>query len=468
MFNLLTLLIIIGIPSFFLIQKNPDFFFWFGLMMFFDPGGYVEGYLGGNLLGLLNVTDVFFVVMMTCLISVKNKINPFKTDKDFKKIFFYLLWFHLFFIIIYGLIIPIYNGRLDFVFFLVKSREYFMALPIMYAVYIFAHRNFALFFNIFIYISALVLILYFVTLTTGVELIPVWRFDRYSGYDYQRISLWNYGLIHWVLNLGIIAFFLFLKKKKAIPKINLLYLSAVLMAVTLLITLTRREYLYIGFSVIVISIVLWYLFRMSKLKIYFKTILPAFIVLFFLVLLIPQSFEGVGRIFQDTFSIILTGQDTRGVTDYRIAGTGDLEIARSMISENLFWGTGYLPYTWAEVVRMKLAGDPFAAAIDASGEIPLYGILFRMGLIGFLLGSFIFIAVIKIIIKLLKHIKRNPVPQSNLEFLFILFLLVELMIGFTFNLYSTYGAFFSPIKMVIIALKLSFLFALKNILIDEK
>ena len=48
--------IIIIISLIIIIRNKPDFWFWIFLNLFFDPGGYVYGFLGGTLVGPLHIT----------------------------------------------------------------------------------------------------------------------------------------------------------------------------------------------------------------------------------------------------------------------------------------------------------------------------------------------------------------------------------------------------------------------------
>ncbi|MFO7526772.1 MAG: hypothetical protein R6W68_15065, partial [Ignavibacteriaceae bacterium] len=54
-----------------IIRNKPDFWFWLFLNFYFDPGGYIDGYLGGKLFGPLNMTDVFIAGIIVCLISAR-------------------------------------------------------------------------------------------------------------------------------------------------------------------------------------------------------------------------------------------------------------------------------------------------------------------------------------------------------------------------------------------------------------
>ena len=58
-------------PLIIFIWKKPDFFFWLFLNLFFDPGGYVNGFLGGNVFGRFNVTDICIFFIVICLMSPK-------------------------------------------------------------------------------------------------------------------------------------------------------------------------------------------------------------------------------------------------------------------------------------------------------------------------------------------------------------------------------------------------------------
>ncbi|MBK7380880.1 MAG: hypothetical protein IPJ03_18140 [Ignavibacteriales bacterium] len=213
MIEIIIVLLVILIPSFILIQRYPDFFFWLFLMLFFDPGGFFQGYFESNIFGLIDYSDVIFVLLVIAILSVKKGTVLINNDKDFKKIFYYFLLVQIYYVIFYGFLVPYLNNRIDFQFFLQKNRMYFMALPIMYGVYLFTQRSINIFFKMLVFFSITLLILYLITLLTNIPIVPLETLERYTGSGIERISMLSYGLIHWILPIAIILFFIKQRKR---------------------------------------------------------------------------------------------------------------------------------------------------------------------------------------------------------------------------------------------------------------
>jgi len=465
MIELIILILIILIPLVLLIQKFPDFFFWLLLMLFFDPGGFFEGYFESNIIGLVDYTDLIFVLIVISILSIKNKINLFNSDKDFKKIFIYLLVFQIYYIIFYGFLIPYLNNRLNFLHFLQKNRMYFMALPIMYGVYIFAQRSLKIFFKLLIIFSFTILVLYLFTLIIKLPIVPIETMERYTGSGIERISMLSYGLIYWILPLAIIIFYI--KQKVRINIINekVIYFNAFLMFITYLLTLTRREYLRIFLTIVLISILVSYIFRVSKIKLNIKILTSVLLGLIVFSFVFPNSLGNIITVFKDTFLVIFTGHNIQGMEEYRVTGTGDMLYVKQIIKENFLLGTGYVPYIWEDIVRLKLYGDTFAMALDASAEVPIYGAFFRLGILGVLFASGIYILILKDLINVTKSIKRfkeRLFYLNDIELIMFFMTLYLLFSHFTIQFYALFGVFYSPSTIPEFGVVIGLFYALKK------
>lgn len=459
------LLLIILLVILLLIQKKPDFWFWLFLMLFFDPGGFFYGYFDSNIVGPINFSDLFFFGILISINIVSRQSRILSQDAGFKRMFYYLLFFQIYYVVFYGFLVPYYNNRLDFFFFLQKNRAYFMVLPIMYGVYLFTQRSINLFFKMLVYFAITILTLYMITLLMKIPIIPTLTMERYTGTGIERIAMLSYGLIDLIFPIAIILFLLDRFKRINIKNKKGIYFSAMLMLITYFLTLTRREYLSIILSIILIIILISYVFRVSKFKLSRKIIIPALLGFLLLFALFPKSLDNTLTLFQDTFSLVLTGKDTSGRTDYRISGTDDMLYVKQIISENPVMGTGYIPYIWADIVELKKYGDTFAMAIDASAEVPIYGAFFRLGIVGVLLASGVYILLLKDLFKFLKGIKKRTVllnRLNNVELILIFLSIYHLLSIFTIRVYALFGVFYSPGQFVVFAVMLGLFYSLKK------
>src|SRR5574338_62483 len=85
-----------------IIRNKPDFWFWIFLNLYFDPGGYVDGFLGGTLLGPLNISDVFISGIVICIIYARVNWQVVFQDNFLRQFLLFLFLFALYFYIIYG------------------------------------------------------------------------------------------------------------------------------------------------------------------------------------------------------------------------------------------------------------------------------------------------------------------------------------------------------------------------------
>ena len=71
-------------------------------------------------------------------------------------------------------------------------------------------------------------------------------------------------------------------------------------------------------------------------------------------------------------------------------------------------------------------------------------------------------SVAKFILSLIKNMKGKNPNTYKLEYLFTIFLVVNLIINMTIEFYDLYGIFISPLRFVIFSIQLSFLLSLKK------
>lgn len=449
---------------FILAKWKPDFFFWLFFLFFFDPGGIFENYFGQKIFGPLNASDVFFFLMFVIFLSVEEKQSMLKSDESFKKIFSYLLFVAFYFTFIYGFVIPLYYGRESFLLFLQKNRLYFMALPLMYMVYFFATRSIEIFFKLLILISFIFLSLYLITLLTGIEIIPVMEIERFKGTGIIRKSMTSYGLIHWILYLGIIIYFI---KRRTTLKVNstIVYYCATLMAITILLTLTRREFITLIFYPLVIIFLISYSFKVARTVAVLKIVFPVFFIFILLSTLFPEYNEFVQETYRDIAYQILPSDSPGAEKDYRVIGKGDIKYVFQIFEEHRLFGIGGVPIIWENVVFSKQMGDTFAMALDAGGEVPIYGVLMHFGIIGTAFLIPVYLILIKFVISLIRELRKRILTYSKtnpIETIFIVFLISDVIVKFTANFYFLFGEFFAGHLMVGFCVNLGFLYSMSN------
>jgi len=343
----------------------------------------------------------------------------------------------LYFVLVYGFIVPQINGRSDFITFLIKSRTYFMAFLLIRPIYFFVKFGMEVQFKFVIYLAAICLTIYFISLISGLKLIPIAMGDRYINSGIMRITLWSYGLFDWVLNLAFIVFLLKIKVKNK----KLLFYSGLLMAFTIVLTLTRRELLDRVFSLFIVLILVKYLLGSHRKIQIIKLFLPLAIVIGLLGITFPKYIGYVNNEYKSVESLTKTGKDMAGNEDYRFAGTGDVVLMKKLIRENLFFGVGFTRYSLEDLSNLRDSNNPLAG-LYAGGELPYLGSIGKMGIFGLLMFLPVYILILNMSLKLYRIIKNNDINifirNNYYELIFSVFALTFTINKFTFTLYNIF------------------------------
>jgi len=438
--NFATLIICFGILfalllSYKWISDGAQHLFWIALILYFDPGGFFSGFSDGSLFWRIKYYDVFFVMMMASWILSdlwKNEISYEKHKFKFFTIGIALCT--LYFLAVFGYIIPNVYGYEDFLLFLQKNRQYFYCLPVMIAVYQFTYFRFDAFIKPFLVISICSLLAFFMTLLTGIELLPVIKWSRFGEND--RIALWSYGLTNWLLPMGFIVLFLKSSVKGALRRIILIGMA--LMFVTIILTLTRREFMRVFFMLFSIPIILSVTGRGTLAGGYRNVIMWGLIPAILLFLFFPHYFGLASNLISETSGMLL-GASTSNV-DYRVSGEGDLNYVKQIISDHPFFGIGFYPAPWEKVLDMKNSGITLGLALDASNEVPIYGAIMRLGFVGLIIPTFIHIGILMVGVNYLTMLKRNYnlIKNNPMEILIGLTLVYYFFSLFTSDLFSLF------------------------------
>jgi hypothetical protein len=433
------IVVIIFFSAFLIIIRNkPDLWFWIFLNLYFDPGGYVYGFMGGTLFGPLHIQDVLISGIIICMISAHINWRSVFQDTFLKKYLFFLLLFTLYFYIAYGAAVPIMHNDFNYPEFLMKNRLFIYGYIILFAVYAFSLRGLYYFYTTTLSVGVICLTLFFITLTTGIGLIPVWEFARNPGDEMMRVSMLGYGIFYLVFPVSVIVYLLSKKINLNIKHRNWLYYGGIVMIITLLITLTRRIQIDVIGSVIIISFIISYLFKTGKLSTILKIVLPALLVVLVMYFTFPKYVGYMAEIAEDTFLLITTGMDSKGETDQRVTGTDDYVLVKEYIEDNIFWGSGYTYLSWGPGYASSARGDSFSQIADAAGEVPIYNLIFSFGIIGAALMLPLYFIMGELFFKLIKLLRVTFIDllQDPLTIVLSIHILLTIAKKFTINLYA--------------------------------
>lgn len=370
--------------------------------------------MGSNLLGSINHSDIFIMLIIITAVHTNFNLGHLFKDKQFKYYVNALSVFILYFYFIYGGIVPILHDDLNYPQFLLKTRNMIWGIVILFTSYHFALRGLYKFYKTTLIIGVICLSLYWITLATGFELIPVINIERYRGTGITRLVMGGYGYFSILFPLALFSYLLSRKLRFRMIHRKWLYYAGIAMLMTLLVTLTRRVFLDIFFTLIIASLLLRYLYKLKFLTGMYKYIIPLFLVFFSIQFVLPRYTGFIRNIGLDVYSLITTQKDTRGVQDYRLSGINELELVRKEIFDNLILGTGYSRLYWGDTgYATSSRGDKYALLADAASEVPIYYLFFGFGLIGAILILWIYYLVTKKSHELLKLIKTNRMLYLN-------------------------------------------------------
>ncbi|MEX1189810.1 MAG: hypothetical protein WED33_11175 [Bacteroidia bacterium] len=431
-----------GLLYFKWLTEHTDTLFWTCFLLYFDPGGFFAGLLDMGLLGRIKPYDLFFVLMMVAWrVSGYWKIETkFRIHRQYLAVF---IVYSLYFTFVYGYFVPMHYGYNDFMLFLQKNRQFLYCPFIFLAVYQFGYMSINKLLKPLLYTASLMFLAFFFTVLTGIEIVPVYKFTRFVEED--RISLLSYGLSYYILPMGIISLFLKDRLPRHFQRVIILLTS--LMFITIVLTLTRREFIRILFMLISIPLLTSYISGKSFGPGYRKLInfllLPLLLLLVFFPVYIDFSADILENLFQ-----FLDPDKSNNLTDYRVSGGGDLVFVKQIIIDHPLMGIGYYPAPWSEVIAMKESGSILGLALDASSEVQIYGSTMRLGFIGLILPIFIHVSIIIMALKAGRFFKQHFALIKNhiFELLLALTILYYFITLFTTELFSLFVEFYHPPK----------------------
>ena len=392
--------------------------------------------MGGNLFGRFNLADIIIIGIVVCLTSKKVNWKIVFNDSlllNFLKLFSV---YALYYFIVFGAVTPYFNNDLDYFNFLLKNRNFVYGVIILFSVYVFSWRGLKYFYSTTLFIGIICLSLYWISHLTGMNLIPVNEMERYSGSGMLRISMSNYGYFYSLFPISVITYLITHKQKVRLKYKKYLYYGGIMMAATLLITLTRRVFFDIIGTIIIAILIVSYLFHTDKIPSFIKFAIPVLLIFVMLEFTIPQYIHNIPKIANDTFLLITTGKDSRGVGDYRVSGTGDLLAVKDSIRENLWLGNGYTYLYWGDSpIATSPRGPSHARMADAAQEVPIYNMFFNFGLIGTLLMLALYYRTGLLFLKITRFLKKNiwNCYAEPLIFVLSIYVITSILLRFTFN-----------------------------------
>lgn len=406
-----------------------DYIFWILFIIYTNPGGILEAIFKedrGD--GGINIVDFVFVLMFVCYMFIFYQKDLLK-DILYSKTLLFIIYYVLYLYIVFGFLVPAFKEtpNSSFITVFVKSRTTIFNLFLFVMIYSFFFRSYFIFIKIFMYSSVIVMVLFLISILTGVDILPIEKMNR-GFIRIDRIFLIEYGLMPILIPMGIVVFIF----KVEINIKRLILFAFGLMFIVWLISLTRRH--IFGTIVYLFIALLFYNYYQHKALISISRMISISIyTLFigvFLYLAFPEYINAGIKTFEETLYVMINGETKTGVVDQRL-GFNKKFIVDKFI-ENPIFGTGF-DNRWRTAAGgqegYEAADYPFLSALAMSG---ISGIIFFLP---------IYILLIKALFRDIRFFRNTSLGYNSIEFFFIM----TFIIFFSFDLIQ-YMNWFRPVS----------------------
>jgi hypothetical protein len=398
--------------------KLVDYLFWIGLIIFTNPGGILKAMGEDRGDGGINITDFLFVLLVFLYSTVLYK-RDIGFNQNFNKIVKYLIIFLLYYFIFFAFLVPIFKET-DYSstsFKIIKSRQTIYSVVLFIMIYRFYIRSSIIFFNVLIFSSILIIGLFFITLSTGIEILPIAKVSR-GFINVDRIFLENYGLMPILIPLGVVLI---------VFKINIKFKKIVLIAfgmmfLTWLLSLTRRH-IFGTLIYFFLALLIYNYFQHRSLLPLSKIVRVLFYTLilgFFIFLTFPKYIDAGIASVKETVYVIEHGETTTGRKDERLGFSRKFLI--NLIEENPLFGTGF-DNRWR-------TGEGDKAGYETS-DYPLISAFAMQGVFGVLIFLPVYILLFKSLRFDINFFRKRDIKYDSFEFfmfmVFILYFVYDLM-----------------------------------------
>lgn len=390
-----------------------DYLFWTLLILFTNPGGIQQALgiydalrLSGSFASI-NLNDFLFGALAGCYLLVPKR-NRYK-DPSTKKIKRYMIIFFVYFFIVFGYLTPIFkNPETNVVFNFVKLRFSFYSFGLFFFVLTFWKRSWRIFLKLFIYSSVFILFIFLQSFITGLDILPL--VEKSRGFiSLNRNMLLSYGLIPIFTAIGVILLiFKFETKYKKLFIVGFLMIN-----IAWVLSLTRRHILGL-FICFFIGYLLYFYIKKHNIKNVLKPLIRPVAVFGCIIIVLRLFFPaylsaGINSI-ESAIHVIRYGQDITGKTDERLALFGRYRMVEEFKKSPLF-GTGF-KNIWRIQEGEELGYE--------SSDYPFQAALAMTGMIGCLMFLPIYLILIKMLFRDLKHLKKSVILPNSLALLMLL------------------------------------------------
>jgi hypothetical protein len=406
-----------------------NYLFWVLLILFFNPGGIFEAFNIWYILGRFKMSDLLFIFMTICYVVIPKSHNNF--DADFIKVRNYLLVFLIYYFIVFVYLVPFYSGNKDYslIIALTKSRWALYSIFLFIYIYEFFKISYDVFIKIFVYSSALILVLFLSQIIIKINILPIEQLNRgffniirmYNGYISD-------GLMLLLIPMGITIYVFKLKVKYK----NMILIGFILMCTYYFVSSTRRD---------IISILIYFLlatlfntFIEGSYKVFFNKMLKSALAIIFITIgiyfIFPKYVEAARIGIVESINIIEYGKEIR--TGYKDERLGLRPFIVLQFIKHPYFGTGF-DNRWRSREGDKLGFE--------ASDYPFLAALAMFGVLGIMVFLPVYILLLKFLKNDLKYLRNKKNQNEYLLFL----LLLTFILYFIYNLLQ-YWNYFLPVS----------------------
>ncbi|MFQ6118260.1 MAG: O-antigen ligase family protein [Methanosarcinales archaeon] len=436
--------------------KNPAYGFMIVLFFVLDIGNY----LSKNTFGLPNVfqiRDVAFIMLFIIIFFGQIKDKSFWRDHKFRNLLLFVSLFALYQIFV-CILIHLNPTPYEFLRQIVYHRWRIFGIFITVPTYIIFRHNAEKIFSFIIISSFIVLSLYYISVSTPLNLIGTISIERFRGTEMIRSSFLNYGYIQMVILIALSVFILKIKYKYK----KILFISAILMIIAQLLTLSRLMNFTMITSILLFAIIIKKFTGVSFTRNLRYLFIFSLIVLIISFIFFPNMPKNFYRTFANTF-LELTGQVPLGT--YQSRTEYELINVMPLIKRAPYFGIGYQSFMWQ------------ISPIDyGTADIPLLANLAMYGSVGLFIFSLIYLLEFKRIRNFYIFTKNNSVKIENktskIQLVFLLIIITYFFNNF-FRLFYLTSELVSRPGMIMFGFYLGILFGLvrlfeENYIVENK
>ena len=409
-------LLYIVILIFFLLlalNKKPILTMWIMVFLITDPGGFFAVYLTkGSLLGGLYYIDVFYFVIIIAGFFNRLKIAIFFNDKVARNLFIVLLIFTFYQVVIFGYIVPNVEDDEYWRLFIMRQRFTIITFILIIPVYLMALKNLKIFFWVIILLGSIILLLFAVTVLTGLEIVPVLTGERYQNSGVTRLYLHNRGLLYYLISFALIVYF----AKTNVNFRNLIVGIGIISLISALVTLTKGVIIFVTAQIVAGVYIIRKVLIIRFSKVVKNLLIYTIILIGLLYIFMPSYIDHISRGFSDIISL---GSEGRYEDREESRMTRELPAMLYEISQRPFFGTGFHGY------KKQLTSNKFGYGAYDTSDLSILGNIMHYGIIGFSIYCVFYFQIVLIIIRLIKIVIKIPKEKLKNEYKY------ELIFGIT-------------------------------------